>query len=75
MTAKKYCPGHNSFHPISEFGLNSNTPDGYATYCKPWANKLQREWKKANPDKVRDARKKYIENVKKRNLAKRETRT
>lgn len=69
--SQKWCPGHRVHHEKSAFGVNSNAPDGLATYCKAWANKIQREWKKKHAVTVKANRQKYIAEVKLRNLRRR----
>jgi DNA replication protein DnaC len=68
-TKFKHCPGHGKLHPITAFGKNICNPDGFSTYCKAYNNELQREWKEANPEKVKLQRKAYIKRVKAKNRA------
>jgi hypothetical protein len=51
----------------SKFGFNNTSPDGLHWYCKVCNNAKQREWKLANPDKVREWKRKYVERNKERN--------
>jgi hypothetical protein len=67
----KWCPGHRAYHQKEAFGANSNAPDGLATYCREWANHIQREWKKKHAVTVKANRRKYIAEVKTRNLRRR----
>jgi hypothetical protein len=64
----KWCPGHQKFHSADAFGSNSNAPDGLATYCKVYANEIQREWRAKNSGKVQAIKREYIARVKRRNM-------
>lgn len=69
-TEYKNCPNcsfKNGPLPTSAFGKNSGTPDGLSTYCKECNNRIQREWKKSNPDKVAKWKKDYLRRIKKQN--------
>jgi len=57
--------------PLTNFGINNSSPDGYHWYCKACNNAKQKKWKEANADKVRAGRKSYNERMKKRNRASR----
>jgi hypothetical protein len=68
MSTHKACPDCVVL-PVSEFGKNSNNPDGLATYCRVHQNARQREWKAAHPEKVRHWRRQYIRRIKAANKA------
>lgn len=42
------------------FSLNRQTLDGLAYYCKPCNAEKQREWKHANPTKVKRMKRRYL---------------
>lgn len=39
----KYCPGCKMVLPLESFGKSRATADGYASYCKPCMNEMQRK--------------------------------
>jgi hypothetical protein len=61
MTIRKACsnPAHNAVLPLTAFGRNAASPDGFAYYCRACAAARQRQWKEANPEKVKQWRKRY----------------
>jgi hypothetical protein len=53
----------------SKFGRNNSSPDGLHWYCKICNNEKQRAWKRANSDKVKAWKQRYVERNKERNQA------
>lgn len=49
---------------MSTFGRNICNPDGLATYCRDCSAQKQRQWKAANPQKVKKWRDDYIRRIK-----------
>jgi transposase-like protein len=60
---QKYCPRCTSDKPVAAFGRNRQSADGLHYYCKPCAAARQREWAKANPEKVRAMRADYLKRM------------
>ena len=61
MTTKK-CPGANKLahvEDVSMFAHDKSRSDNLAPYCRMCAAIKQKEWKRRNPEKVRDAKRKY----------------
>ena len=53
----KRCPDCDADLPLSEFGKNRTTPDGYVCYCRTHMNIRSASWRKANPEKNRKIQK------------------
>jgi len=49
--------------PITEFGRNCQSPDGLHYYCKACAALRQKQWRLENPEKARQSRAKYLQQV------------
>lgn len=64
VMAKKRCPRCERTRAVSTFGRNICNVDGLATYCRECSAERQRQWKAANPSKVREWRRKYLTRVK-----------
>jgi hypothetical protein len=63
----KYCFGdglNQTAHIIAKdkFSKDASRPDGLAAYCKDCAASRQRQWKHANPEKVKAAKRNYRKN-------------
>lgn len=63
----KYCFGDGlqqtaHFVPKDRFSTDQSRPDGLSAYCKACAASRQRQWKHANPDKVRASKRAYLKN-------------
>lgn len=54
-TFQKRCPRCSTHRPSSEFYRDPSTASGMAGWCKPCKRQYQKEWSKANPEKVRAA--------------------
>jgi transposase-like protein len=63
----KNCPRCGENLPITEFGRNRQTPDGLHYYCKSCAAERQRNWARANPEKVRAMRAAYLRRIREQN--------
>ena len=61
---KKYCPSCERNRDSTAFGSNICNVDGLSTYCRECSAEKQRQWKAANPKKVRQWRQRYIERIK-----------
>jgi len=61
---EKTCPRCSERKALTEFGHNRATPDGKAYYCLTCAAEVQREWKYANADKVREWKRRARERAK-----------
>ena len=69
VVPSKFCYGDGENQPPhlvskSEFSMDSRREDGLSVYCKSCAAARQRAWKHANPQKVREAKKKYLRRTK-----------
>ena len=62
----KHCPLCNSNKPDAEFSKNAQNRDGLAYYCRVCNAAKQREWKKANPDKVKAWKQRYLVKMRER---------
>lgn len=62
------CPGHGEqgAHtlPLESFGSNVSRADGIAAYCKKCNAAIQKDWRKAHPEKVLAAKRKAREREK-----------
>jgi hypothetical protein len=56
----KRCPCCTKVKAEKNFSLNRQTPDGLAYYCRECNAAKQREWKHANPDKVKRWKRRYM---------------
>jgi hypothetical protein len=69
---RKRCPGTKTQQPhtedYAEFSDSTTRPDGKAAFCRHCAAEVQREWKRANPEKVKAARIAYAAKCKLKNL-------
>lgn len=45
--------------PLTEFPKNSNMKDGRGSWCKACVAEYQREWRKRNPEKTKEASRKW----------------
>lgn len=66
MATYKTCSSCARRLSVAKFGRNLSAPDGLSWYCRECANEKQREWKAANPKKVR----KWQEDYRRRNREK-----
>jgi hypothetical protein len=60
---KKLCSYCRVERPVAEFGRNRQSVDGLHYYCRECAAARQREWAKANPEKVRAMRADYLKRL------------
>jgi len=63
------CPSLGKPQEVSKFGKNTTSPDGLHWYCRVCNNAKQREWKLANPEKVREWKQRYIAKNRAKNSA------
>lgn len=59
----KTCSACGLTKPLEAFGRNRQTPDGLAYYCKDCAAKKQAQWVERNPEKMRQAKAKYLARI------------
>lgn len=63
----KTCSACGKTQPVVAFGRNRQSLDGLHYYCKACAAARQRQWAKANPEKVREMRAAYLTRVREMN--------
>jgi len=67
----KFCHGYGDqpphLVPKSEFTQDSRRDDGLCVYCKACAAARQRAWKRANPEKVKAAKRDYRDTQRRKN--------
>jgi len=66
------CEHAGALQPLDNFGRNDSIASGVSYYCRSCATRRHLEWKKAHPEKAKEARRAYIERNKARNRARRE---
>lgn len=60
-TIQKQCTRCKTWRRIPEgFGLRKESPDGFDPQCHVCVAEQHREWRRANPDRVREHRKKSL---------------
>jgi hypothetical protein len=59
-----HCPKCGDDKPEDEFANNKSRPNGKSGYCKHCMRGLVKEWKKANPEQLRDQQKRANERKK-----------
>jgi hypothetical protein len=57
----KLCTKCGEKKPVGEFWRNSAKPDGLFQWCKPCARARKEAWRKANPEKVATAARRFKE--------------
>ncbi len=57
--SKKRCSKCQKLKSVGKFGLNKKCKDGRSSWCRECNNQQTREWRNANPEKVRAGKKKY----------------
>lgn len=50
----KECKHCHQVKPLSEFHRRYDSKDGHYSWCKECTNKRMKEWRDANPEKVRE---------------------
>lgn len=66
------CKRCHADKPLAEFGRNSARPDGVHIYCRACSAELAREWRRANPEKVRARKRAYDKTPNGRDIKRRE---
>jgi len=63
---KRWCPYHQEYHELSEFGKNATTKDGYANWCRRASSEYVKNRynsdKKYREERIKRATKYYREN-------------
>lgn len=59
LPAEKRCPNCGEVKPASEFYKNEGSSDGLGGYCKSCTSKGAVEWQKANPERLKEHRRRY----------------
>ena len=62
--SSKSCPRCQLVKHVTEFGNNRSSPDGKSCYCLVCCAAVQRAWKAANAEKVREWKRQYRQRLK-----------
>lgn len=68
----KRCRQCNAEKPLSAFGKNSSRKDGIHYYCRACLCERSRNWRKANPEKAREGKRRWAKTDKGRAMKARE---
>jgi Recombination endonuclease VII len=50
----KHCARCKTYKPLEDFPLNKKNKDGHKSWCKKCCNEHHREWRKNNPERIRE---------------------
>ena len=68
MNQHKACSYCQYPKPLTAFGRNRQTLDGLNYYCKVCAALKQADWAKANPEKAKASKAKYLQRIRATNM-------
>lgn len=66
----KTCSSCHQPKPVTAFGHNRQTPDGFMYYCRTCNALKQKAFRAANPDAAKAAKQRYLDKLRAKNDAK-----